>query len=362
MGQLTGGVAHDFNNLLTPIVGALDALQRRGVGREREQRLIAGAMQSADRAKTLVQRLLAFARRQPLQARAAQVGELIHGMGELISSTSGPQVKVSVEIQQDLPPAKVDENQLEMALLNLAVNARDAMPEGGTLRITADSQHVDAGHRTDLKPGRYVRLSVADNGIGMDESVMVRAIEPFFSTKGVGKGTGLGLSMAHGLASQLGGALTIQSRPGLGTNIEIWLPSTDEPVDSENQQPTSVPSGGDLGTALLVDDEPLVRAAAADMLADLGYAVLEAASAEEAIRLIGGGVKPQLLITDHLMAGMNGTDLARLVRAQLPGTQVLLVSGYAESEGVAPDLPRLVKPFNINDLSAKLASLSSADE
>ncbi|MCG2645674.1 MULTISPECIES: PAS domain S-box protein [Bradyrhizobium] len=359
MGQLTGGVAHDFNNLLTPIVGALDALQRRGVGGEREQRLIAGAMQSADRAKTLVQRLLAFARRQPLQARATQVGDLIHGMGELIASTSGPQVKVSVEIEQDLPAAKVDENQLEMALLNLAVNARDAMPDGGTLRITADAQHIDAKHGTDLKPGRYVRISVADSGIGMDESVKARAIEPFFSTKGIGKGTGLGLSMAHGLASQLGGALTIQSRPGLGTNIEIWLPSTDEPVAPENQQTASVPAVGALGTALLVDDEPLVRAAAADMLMDLGYAVLEAGSAEEAIRLIGGGVKPQLLITDHLMTGMNGTDLARLVRSELPGTLVLVVSGYAESEGVAPDLPRLVKPFGINDLAAKLASLSS---
>lgn len=362
MGQLTGGVAHDFNNLLTPIVGALDALQRRGVGGEREQRLIAGAMQSADRAKTLVQRLLAFARRQPLQARATQVGDLIHGMGELIASTSGPQVKVSVEIEQALPAAKVDENQLEMALLNLAVNARDAMPDGGTLRITADAQHVDAGHRTNLKPGRYVRLSVADSGVGMDDTVKARAIEPFFSTKGVGKGTGLGLSMAHGLASQLGGALTIQSRPGLGTNIEMWLPSTDEPVESEHQHSAAVPSGAALGTALLVDDEPLVRTAAADMLTDLGYAVLEAASAEEAIRLIGGGVKPQLLITDHLMTGMNGTDLARFVRSQLPGTKVLLVSGYAESEGVAPDLPRLVKPFGIHDLAAKIAALSSGDK
>ncbi|MHC2337909.1 PAS domain S-box-containing protein [Bradyrhizobium sp. USDA 4454] len=360
MGQLTGGVAHDFNNLLTPIVGALDALQRRGVGGEREQRLIAGAVQSADRAKTLVQRLLAFARRQPLQARAIRMGDLIQGMGDLIASTSGPQVRVSVEVEQDLPAAKVDENQLEMALLNLAVNARDAMPDGGTLRITADVQELDAGHRTNLRPGRYVRLSVADNGVGMDESVRARAVEPFFSTKGVGKGTGLGLSMAHGLASQLGGALTIQSRLGIGTNIEIWLPSTDEPVASENQQPACVQTGGAFGTALLVDDEPLVRAAAADMLTDLGYAVLEAGSAEEAIRLIGGGVKPQLLITDHLMTGMNGTDLARFVRSELPGTKVLLMSGYAESEGVAPDLPRMVKPFSSNELAAKLASLSSS--
>ena len=358
MGQLTGGVAHDFNNLLTPIVGALDALQRRGVGGDREQRLIAGAMQSAERAKTLVQRLLAFARRQPLQAKPAQVGDLIHGMGELIASTSGPQVKVSVEIEPNLPAAKVDENQLEMALLNLAVNARDAMPDGGSLRITADAQQVDAGHRANLRPGRYVRLSVAHSGVGMDESVKERAVEPFFSTKGIGKGTGLGLSMAHGLALQLGGALTIQSRLGLGTNIEIWLPSTEEPVQAESPHQVSTPSGAPLGTALLVDDEPLVRAAAADMLADIGYAVLEAASAEEAIRLIDGGLKPQLLVTDHLMTGMNGTDLARRVRSELPEVQVLLVSGYAESEGVAPDLPRLVKPFSSSELAAKLTALS----
>jgi PAS domain S-box-containing protein len=360
MGELTGGVAHDFNNLLTPIVGALDALQRKSVGGEREQRLIAGAMQSAERAKTLVQRLLAFARRQPLQARAAHVGPLISGMGELIASTSGPQVKVSVEVEHELPAAKVDANQLEMALLNLAVNARDAMPGGGTLRITADAQRVYMGHRANLKPGRYVRLSVADNGVGMEEAVMARAIEPFFSTKGIGKGTGLGLSMAHGVASQLGGALTIESSVGLGTNIEIWLPSTDEPVEEVNQQQVSAPTGGTLGTVLLVDDEELVRATAADILSDIGYTVVEAASAEEAIRLIDGGVKPQLLITDHLMTGMNGTDLARFVRSELPGTKVLLVSGYADSEGVAPDLPRMFKPFRSNELAAKLASLSNA--
>ena len=184
MGQLTGGVAHDFNNLLTPIVGVLDALQRRNVGSEREQRLIAAAAQSADRAKTLVQRLLAFARRQPLQATAVDVTSLIEGMGDLIASTTGPQVRVSIEIAKELPPAKADANQLEMALLNLAVNARDAMPNGGTLRISADLHHVGHGHRVKLQPGRYVRLSVADTGLGMDDFVLARAVEPFFSTKG----------------------------------------------------------------------------------------------------------------------------------------------------------------------------------
>ena len=188
MGQLTGGVAHDFNNLLTPIVGSLDMLQRKGLGGEREQRLIAGAVQSAERAKTLVQRLLAFARRQPLQSVSVDVAKLVAGMGDLIASTTGPQINVLVEAPEDLPPASADPNQVEMALLNLAVNARDAMAEGGgTLRISTRVENVSRGHRANLRPGGYICLSVADTGAGMDEATLARAIEPFFSTKGVGK-------------------------------------------------------------------------------------------------------------------------------------------------------------------------------
>jgi CheY-like chemotaxis protein/two-component sensor histidine kinase len=358
MGQLTGGVAHDFNNLLTPIVGALDILQRKGFAGEREQRLIAGAVQSADRAKTLVQRLLAFARRQPLQARPTDISQLIQGMGELIASTTGPQIKISVDLDQHLPPAMADPNQLEMALLNLAVNARDAMADGGRLRISAHLEAAGRRHRAKLRPGRYIRLSVADTGVGMDEAVLARAVEPFFSTKGVGKGTGLGLSMAHGVASQLGGALTIQSRVGIGTNIELWLPVTEEMVPPNEVQEIAAPSIGQAGTALLVDDEDLVRATTADMLTDLGYAVVEAASAEEALGLVRNGLTPELLVTDHLMAGMNGTDLARLIRSESPQVQVLLVSGYAEAEGIAPDLARLTKPFRSDELAAKLATLA----
>jgi PAS domain S-box-containing protein len=227
MGQLTGGVAHDFNNLLTPIVGALDMLQRRAVGGEREQRLISGAVQSAERAKTLVQRLLAFARRQPLQPTAVDMTKLMANIADLIASISGPQIHVSIEASEDLPLAKADQNQLEMALLNLSVNARDAMPSGGTLRISATKAEAHPTDAPGLAPGVYVRLSVSDTGSGMDESTLARAAEPFFSTKGVGKGTGLGLSMVHGLASQLGGALRIQSRKGVGTNVELWLPTTD---------------------------------------------------------------------------------------------------------------------------------------
>jgi signal transduction histidine kinase len=356
MGQLTGGVAHDFNNLLTPIVGSLDMLQRRQLGGEREQRLIAGAMQSAERAKTLVQRLLAFARRQPLQPMPVNVSKLIQEMADLISSTTGPQIKVIVDAPDDLPPATADANQIEMALLNLAVNARDAMPGGGTLRFSADVQALRRGHTTNLPPGTYIRVSVADTGVGMDEATLARAIEPFFSTKGVGKGTGLGLSMVHGLASQLGGALTINSRPALGTNVELWLPQSAE--SPPNIEPAAADELSLLtrGTVLLVDDEDLVRQSTADMLNELGYSVVEAASAEEALALIDSK-RFDLLITDHLMPGISGTELARTIRTVKPGVPVLLISGYAEAEGIEPDLPRLTKPFRTDELAASLALL-----
>jgi PAS domain S-box-containing protein len=356
MGQLTGGVAHDFNNLLTPIVGSLDVLQRKGIGGEREQRLIAGAMQSAERAKTLVQRLLAFARRQPLQSVAVDVTKLVHGMGELVESTTGPQIRVAIEAAPDLPRAKADPNQLEMALLNLSVNARDAMPDGGTLRISATAEAVSAGHRSRLAPGTYVRLSVADTGTGMDDATLARAIEPFFSTKGIGKGTGLGLSMVHGLASQSGGTLTIQSHIGMGTNIDLWLPVCEDGADETPARPQQTSRPTLRGRALLVDDEELVRITTADMLTDLGFEVVEARSAEAAIRILDRGSAFDVLVTDHLMPGMTGTDLARHVRDARPGLPVLLVSGYAELQGIDNELPRLAKPFRKDELAVALTS------
>ncbi len=356
MGQLTGGVAHDFNNLLTPIIGSLDLLMRRGLGNEREQRMISGAMQSAERAKTLVQRLLAFARRQPLQAAAVDLSQLVNGMAGLIGSTLGPKVDIRVELGEDLPLARADANQLEMALLNLAVNARDAMPEGGLLTIAAERESLRHGHHSKLIPGQYVRLSVADTGAGMDAHTLERAIEPFFSTKGIGKGTGLGLSMVHGLAAQLGGALTISSELNRGTIVELWLPISNDPlVESDASVPAKLARG--LGQALLVDDEDLVRISTADMLEDIGYEVVEATSAEDALRLLNDGLMPNLLVTDHLMPGMSGVELARaahLLNADLP---VLIVSGYAELDGIAPDLPRLTKPFRNAELAKMLANL-----
>jgi CheY-like chemotaxis protein/two-component sensor histidine kinase len=357
MGQLTGGVAHDFNNLLTPIIGSLDMLVRRGVGSERERRLIDGALQSAERAKTLVQRLLAFARRQPLQPISVEIPKLVESMVSLISSTLGPTIDVRVELAPELPPAKADPNQLEMALLNLAVNARDAMPGGGELTIRAKRETLRQPHSSGLVPGEYVLLCVVDTGTGMDEETLRRAIEPFFSTKGVGKGTGLGLSMVHGLAAQLGGGLTIESAPSKGTAIELWLPISTAPANEEERAAESTPQRVKRGVALLVDDEALVRMSTADMLTDLGFEVVEADTGEDALRLLRSSTSPDLLVTDHLMPGMTGVELAKEVLAIKPDLPVLVVSGYAEVDGIAPELPRLTKPFRNAELAASIAAL-----
>ncbi|HEY2049844.1 MAG TPA: ATP-binding protein [Caulobacteraceae bacterium] len=359
MGQLTGGVAHDFNNLLTPIIAGLDMLHRRQVGGDRERRLIDAALQSAERARVLVQRLLAFARRQPLQLTPIDVSELFLGMKELICSTAGPRIRVEFELDQDLPSARADANQLEMALLNLAVNARDAMPEGGVLTISASARRVAGESRHNLAPGEYVAIGVEDTGMGMGEETLRRCIEPFYSTKGVGRGTGLGLSMVHGLASQLGGMLEIDSAPGRGARIRLWLPVS-EPAEPGVARRTWTPLARlARGRALVVDDEELVRASTADMLAELGYDVVEAVDAGDALRLLDGAGQIDVLVTDHMMPGMTGVDLARRVRASRPRTRVLIVSGYAEIEGLAPDLPWLAKPFRQTDLAAVLFRLDT---
>jgi PAS domain S-box-containing protein len=359
MGQLTGGVAHDFNNLLTPIVGGLDILRRRGIGGPREQRLIDGAYQSAERATTLVHRLLAFARRQPLQSVAVDIGVLIKEMTDLVAGSTGPQITLVVEVADDLPPAKADPHQLEMAILNLSVNARDAMSGMGKIRISATRETVVAGQIAELNPGSYVRVCVADTGTGMDEATRARAVEPFFSTKGVGKGTGLGLSMAHGLASQLGGTLTITSAPGLGTEVSMWLPETPDSAQLPLSGQPMAAATPRSGTALLVDDEEYIRLSTADMLTELGFSVHEAASAEAALLAIDAGLQADILITDHLMPGMTGVALAHVVKVRRPAMKILIVSGFAEGDGIDPSLPRLTKPFVQSDLAAALAELRS---
>ena len=349
LGQLTGGVAHDFNNLLTPILGGLDLLARDESLPERRRRLIQGALESAERARLLVQRLLAFARRQPLQPGPVDIAALLDGVRGLLESTVGPLVAVTVRAAAALPAAMADANQVELALLNLAVNARDAMPDGGRLTIAA----LPVTNPPDLPPGDYVAISVADNGQGMDAETLARAAEPFFSTKGVGKGTGLGLSMVHGLASQLGGAMRLDSRLGQGTRVALLLPVAGAPAPAAREVPAEAGQGA--GRVLLVDDEDGVREATAEMLTGLGYDVATAASGTEALAKLGE--RPDLLVTDHLMPGMTGADLARAARAQRPDLKVLLISGYAGIDQIPPDLPRLPKPFRVSELAQSLAAL-----
>ena len=360
LGQLTGGVAHDFNNLLTPVIGNLDLLRRRIQPGDSSHRLIDSALQAASRAATLVQRLLAFARRQDLSVRSVDVAKLLDGMTDMIRRSLGPSIEVQISHQSDLPLARVDPNQLELAILNLAINARDAMPRGGTLTIEADSRSLeDAGP---LKPGNYVRIAVRDSGTGMDEQTLARAVEPFFSTKGLGKGTGLGLSMVHGLAAQLGGTLNLVSRPGEGTTAEIWLPrAAESPTaeEAENRQAVSAPRDARI---LLVDDEDLVRSGTAEMLSDLGYSVLEANSGAEALRLLRSGEPVDLMITDYLMPGMNGVQLIEQARPLAPSMQLLLITGYSTiAEGPGAAISRLAKPFRQSDLSRAIADMLTRD-
>ncbi len=367
MGHLTGGVAHDFNNLLVPILGNLDLMRYSQTINDRERRLIEGALQSAERAKTLVQRLLAFARRQPLQVTAVDMAQLIDNMADLIARTTGPQISVGVQVAPGLPLALADANQIEMAILNLAVNARDAMPGGGALTICATSATIGtasagAPSPLGLAPGAYICLSVIDTGIGMDVDTVRRAIEPFFSTKGIGKGTGLGLSMVHGLALQLGGTLEIDSTPGLGTSISLWLPQSLAPAPAAGGEAEAGEGDRDehrhKGVILVVDDEDLVRMTTSEILQDLGYQTLEAADARTAEAILRGGEHVDAVVTDHLMPGMTGAELASVIRRVWPALPVLLVSGYAEPEGVPADLPRLTKPFKREALSAALSALT----
>lgn len=360
LGQLTGGVAHDFNNLLTPVIGNLDLLRRRLQADEGSQRLIDASLRAATRAATLVQRLLAFARRQDLRPRSVNIGALLDGMTDLIRRSIDPSIEVQISHSHDLPPARVDPNQLELAILNLAINARDAMPRGGSLRIAAVAETVTGHGRLD--DGDYIRISVQDDGIGMAREVLARAIEPFFSTKGIGKGTGLGLSMVHGLAAQLGGMLDIKSSPGLGTTADVWLPVAAEAVNSDDMEAPPPVRAPRRATILLVDDEEVVRTGTADMLSDLGYDVIEASSGVDAVRLLRDGETPDLLITDYLMPGMNGVELIHEAADLVPAMRVALITGYSTiAEGPGASVPRLAKPFRQGNLAKFVADLLAID-
>jgi signal transduction histidine kinase/ActR/RegA family two-component response regulator len=364
LGQLTGGVAHDFNNLLTPITGALDLLQRKyGDGDERSQRLLSNALQAADRAKTLLQRLLGFARRQTLQTQAVDIGSLLSGMRDLISSSVGPTVEVHLRYDHELPPTLIDPNQLELAILNLSVNARDAMPNGGPLTILAEEVAIGPGSTPRMKPGLYVRLSVIDAGCGMGPETLARAVEPFYSTKEFGRGTGLGLSMVHGLAAQLGGGFELTSAPGEGTRVDLYLPVAEDIAPAERRAAVEmVRTAGRRLSVLLIDDEELVRMATAEMIRDLGHSVVEASGGAEALARLDRGLSIDLVVTDYKMPGIDGGELSRRIRERHPEIPVLLITGYAGPSDDIMDLPRLAKPFGQAEVASALEDLFADDK
>ncbi|VIO73215.1 Blue-light-activated protein [Bradyrhizobium ivorense] len=355
IGQLTGGVAHDFNNLLMAVMGNLDLLRKRLPDDPRLHRLIDGAQQGAERGAALTQRLLAFARQQDLRAVPVDLGALVRDMSNLLERSLGPRVALRLEIPEGLPPAAIDTNQLELAILNLAINARDAMPDGGMIeiRLAAWQAKNDAA----LKPGNYLKLSVVDTGTGMPPDVLKRAIEPFFSSKPVGKGTGLGLSMVHGLAVQLGGALQLASTLGKGTTATLVLPVATSAPEAEGPAPAA-PKIRRSAVILLVDDDPLIAMSTAEMLEDLGHRVIAASSGLHALDILRSDQAIDLMMTDHVMPGMTGIELAAASRKLRPELPVLLATGFAElPDGIQVDLPRLAKPYHQDQLRQRLDQL-----
>lgn len=358
IGQLTGGVAHDFNNLLMAVLANLELLRKHTGDNPNAIRLIDGALQGAKRGASLTQRLLAFARRQDLHIGSVDLGGLVREMADLMKRSVGTSVVIETAIPDDLDPVLADSNQLELALLNLVVNARDAMPDGGTIRIALTER--DRPHRDDeLAPGRYGVLSVTDQGHGMDEETLQKAIEPFFSTKELGKGTGLGLSMIHGLALQLKGGLRLVSAPGIGTTAELWVPvSKQAPV--QPSEPAPSPQGRNSGPKriLLVDDDFLIAMSSVDMLADLGHEVVESHSGKDALERLKQDGPIDLLITDYSMPEMNGGELAKAARALFPDLPILIASGYSELPAeLGFEVARLGKPYTQQQLALEISKV-----
>lgn len=360
IGQLTGGVAHDFNNLLMAIMSGLTLLRKRlPDGDAQAVRLIDNSMQAAERGAALTQRMLAFARRQELKTERVDIGALVADMRGLLERTIGPAWRIETSFPDRLPRVVADSNQLEMALMNLVVNARDAMPDGGVIRIEGMEQEA-IGSVRGLAPGHYVRMTVIDCGTGMDPATLARATEPFFTTKGVGKGTGLGLSMIHGFARQNGGALEMESAPGTGTRAHVWLPVAGA-CDGISARPPARslvhPPNRSL-VVLVVDDDPLVLMNTADLLADLGHRAIEAESGAVALERLATREDIALLITDQAMPGMTGTELIASARAMRPGLPIVLATGYGETPSdAASGLLRLNKPFTQGDLERAVAEV-----
>jgi PAS domain S-box-containing protein len=354
IGQLTGGIAHDFNNLLMAIQGSLELLQRRLPADDpKVALLIDNALQGARRGAALTQRMLAFARRQELKLMPLDVRDVVQRMTNLLQSSLGPSVRVETHFPLELPKINADANQIELALLNLAINGRDAMPKGGTITIGAAKRTNVPG----LKAGNYLCVSVTDTGTGMDEETLKRAMEPFFTTKGVGKGTGLGLPMVHGMAEQSGGKLLLKSELGRGTSAELCLPVAADKLASAARDVTEHASRTVRKLAILtVDDDPLVALNTSALLEELGHTVFSAPSGLHALDILHREKKIDLMITDQLMPDMTGSELATRIRAENAHIPIILATGYAElAPGEGEGLPRLAKPFSQRELAEAIA-------
>jgi PAS domain S-box-containing protein len=364
IGQLTGGVAHDFNNLLMAVLGSLELVGKRLPHQDGKLRLLLNnAFEGARRGVSLTQRMLSFARRRELALSAVSARELVIGMADLLDRSLGALITIETNIPADLPRIKADPNQLETAILNLVLNARDAMPRGGAIQIGGRSVERDGmmgGTASNESTEDWVVLSVRDSGEGMDETTLRRAVEPFYTTKGVGKGTGLGLSMVHGMTEQLGGHLRLTSKMGLGTTAELWLPVAEGLAPDERNFPTV--AGAESGTRklaiVLVDDDSLVLVNTSAMLEDAGHTVIEASSGRQALTLIRQAAQVDLVITDQAMPQMTGLQLAAAIKVEWPELPILLVSGYAElpSEDTLR-VPKLAKPYSFDDLRHALETL-----
>jgi signal transduction histidine kinase len=357
LGQLTGGVAHDFNNLLMVVMSNLELARKRTSGDERLAGWLGRAMEAAASGAALTKRMLAFARRQDLRPETIVLSDVVNGMAEMMSHSLDPTVRIAVDLPGDLPAIRIDRNQLELALLNLGLNARDAMPCGGVLSIAARAP--DTSDLPDkLAPGAYVQLSVTDTGVGMDAETLKRAAEPFFTTKTVGKGSGLGLSMVHGLTLQSGGAMQILSEPNRGTTVSLWLPVAQDEAPAEPLRRTASGARSSGYRILLVDDDPMILMATADMLRELGHRPIEASSASQALESLEAIELPDLMILDYAMPEMTGATLAERVRERYPTLPLLLATGYADSFKATIDLPRLEKPYSIAELGRQISILA----
>jgi len=375
LGQLTGGVAHDFNNLLQIVTGNLELLQRDlPEDQARLRRAADNAMAGAERAALLTQRLLAFSRRQPLAPERIDPNRLVSGMSDLLNRTLGETIEVETIQSARIWPVEIDVNQMENALLSLAVNARDAMPDGGKLTIEVANTHIDeayAAQEAEVSPGQYVLISVSDTGQGMDEDVLSHAIEPFFTTKEVGRGTGLGLSMVYGFIKQSGGHIRVYSERGHGTTVKIYLPRFYGPLPDNDTGTVSraTPVCGGDETVLVCEDDDKVRAYTVDVLKELGYRVMEADNGAAALQALETASEPiDLLFTDVILpGGMTGADIAQQARAQQPGLRILFATGYARNAIIHhgrldPGVELLTKPFTYAELAAKVRDMLDRDD